>query len=397
MGFRPVELLHWADNPGGGDAGRVEPPEGLKDGGFNNGQRPPAGHHNWLFGVLADWARYNEATRLIDRWVLGQGTASTQALNGSGGGFNFQDKKDTFLLVGDATGSAGTLLVTDDGEVLTQVSNPKNFALYDVVRVTKQTPGGSDSQMFICVGAADGTDAYMIRTTDPFGTWTERTNPKNFDLYAIAEDGDGTIIAAGDYDGSNIYAIRSQDQGDNWTELGGIGTGLGAGAKINGIAWSPLLGMFALVGQDASGVPIIYTTVQGDTVWTRTVDAAATGALRAVAWNGKAFVAVADAGEIHRSVDGVTWTLVRDPSSAPDNFNIQDVAADPVTGAIIAPTSGYILYSGDDGQTWQFMPHPPAAAANNTSWHIAEFHKGFLLATVTGSDQIAARGGMVID
>ena len=54
----PVVMLRWASAVAFGHPGRVEPNGGQKDTGFDNGQAPAAGIHNWLFGVAGDWIAY---------------------------------------------------------------------------------------------------------------------------------------------------------------------------------------------------------------------------------------------------------------------------------------------------------------------------------------------------
>lgn len=57
MADRPSDLPRWATDPGS----RVEPPEGKKDEGWQEGEKPPAGFFNWLFGKLYDWVAWLES------------------------------------------------------------------------------------------------------------------------------------------------------------------------------------------------------------------------------------------------------------------------------------------------------------------------------------------------
>jgi len=51
---KPTSLFKWATAPGS----TLEPAEELQDGGFANGERPPARWHNWLFNGAHQWFKY---------------------------------------------------------------------------------------------------------------------------------------------------------------------------------------------------------------------------------------------------------------------------------------------------------------------------------------------------
>lgn len=52
MADRPTNVPEWATDPG---ADVVEPPEGKKEIGWQQGEKPPAGFFNWLFAQLTRW------------------------------------------------------------------------------------------------------------------------------------------------------------------------------------------------------------------------------------------------------------------------------------------------------------------------------------------------------
>src|ERR1700679_2219147 len=52
MGSRPSELQAWTV---GKTSARVQPTSGEQLAGYVANQRPAAGQHNWLFGILSDW------------------------------------------------------------------------------------------------------------------------------------------------------------------------------------------------------------------------------------------------------------------------------------------------------------------------------------------------------
>lgn len=69
---RPSLLLRWANAVTGSFPGRLEPNDGKKDVGFDDGEAPPAGEHNWIFGLAGDWIQYldEQITRLLPAALL---------------------------------------------------------------------------------------------------------------------------------------------------------------------------------------------------------------------------------------------------------------------------------------------------------------------------------------
>jgi hypothetical protein len=78
---RPSTLLRWANAVSGSFPGRLEPNDGKKDVGFDDGEAPPAGHHNWLWGIAGDWVTYldEQATRLLTAALVGAANVFTQS------------------------------------------------------------------------------------------------------------------------------------------------------------------------------------------------------------------------------------------------------------------------------------------------------------------------------
>ena len=111
-----------------------------------------------------------------------------------------------FVAVGFADGTDAYLITSPDGITWTERANPKNETLLYV------TYGNS---LFVAVGFFDGTDAYLVTSPDGI-TWTERANPKNVTLRAVAY-GAGLFVAVGSADGTDAYLVTSPD-GITWTE-----------------------------------------------------------------------------------------------------------------------------------------------------------------------------------
>jgi hypothetical protein len=58
MADRPDTMLEWATVADADYPGRLEPNAGKKAVGYDDGEKPPAGEHNWLFGLAGDWLAY---------------------------------------------------------------------------------------------------------------------------------------------------------------------------------------------------------------------------------------------------------------------------------------------------------------------------------------------------
>lgn len=87
------------------------------------------------------------------------------------------------VAVGDVDGAGPLIMTSADSGVtwlVRTVTAPKAFALFDVFYDT-------DNALWVAVGAADGTDAYKVTSSDAI-TWNEAANPKNFAFNAIERD-----------------------------------------------------------------------------------------------------------------------------------------------------------------------------------------------------------------
>lgn len=245
----------------------------------------------------------------------------------------------------DSVSGHALILYTLDGYEILRQDNPKAFDLNDVV-------WDPSNEKWIAVGDADGTDAYIINVAGrPSGTWAERTNPKNFKLNAVEDNGAGLVIAAGVHDGTDIYAVKSTDGGDTWSEISIPGS---AGEFVNDIAYGTPGGspMWVAVGGDGSN-HIVWWSTDGDT-WTKgTVNGTYDGVgFRSVVWSGSAFVtagpdAGSSDGEIARSTDGKTFNYVTEIEQGG-----WDLCADPIHHVVIVARSSNWYVSYDDGADW---------------------------------------------
>jgi hypothetical protein len=95
--------------------------------------------------------------------------------------------------------------------------------------------------MFVAVGAADGTDAYIVTSSDG-ATWIERANPKNVKLLGVAWSPRlRRFLAVGESDGVDAYMIGSSN-GTAWTEIANP-----KNIPLNAVMWGQYA--FVAVGQ----------------------------------------------------------------------------------------------------------------------------------------------------
>lgn len=255
-----------------------------------------------------------------------------------------------FCAVGAADGTDAYLLTSPDGITWTEQTNPKNFDLNDVIW---------NGSLFVAVGSADGTDAYIV--TSPDGTtWTERANPKNFALLDVAWDG-SQFAAVGGPDGTDAYIVTSPD-GTTWTEQSNP-----KNFFLEGVLWNG--SVFVAVGLPDGTDAYIVTSPDGVT-WTERENPK-NFRLDKVAWNGSLLVAVG-AGDgtdayIITSPDGVTWT----EQSNSKNVGLQSIVwSDSFFCAVGNPdgTDAYMLTS-PDGETWTEQINPKNVGLRGITWN----------------------------
>lgn len=246
------------------------------------------------------------------------------------------------------------------GSFFTERVNPKGVELRGVE--------WSGSQ-FVAVGAADGTDAYILTSPDGV-TWTERSNPKNVQLNAVVWSGN-QFVAVGNSDGADSYILTSPD-GITWTERAPT---VSKTVALNSIAWSGAL--LVAVGNGDGTDAYILTSTDGITWTERAPSVAKNVALFGVTWSGAQFVAVG-AGDgtdayILTSLNGFTWAE-RAPTVA-KNIALYSVC---YYGALFVAvgdadgTDAYILTS-PDGFTWTEQGNPKNVTLYSVVWAGSQF------------------------
>lgn len=269
-----------------------------------------------------------------------------------------------WVAVGSADlGTSGIMLrSTDNGQTLANLAPTKQIDLHDICFVPSLS-------LYIAVGAADGSDAYILTLPEGSSSEAERSNPKNVALNAVATN-DSIIVAAGDYDGTDVYCVTSVD-GTTWTERTLPGS---SGDRVNAIVWTGTA--FVAVG-DNGGSPRAWTSPDGITWTARTISGS--GNNSCACFNGSAIVT-----NSHRSTDaGATWSAY----SAPTVFS--GLAADPTSGLILGVNSTSAYFSLDHGISWsQNVGH----IASHTSTRCVAFAGGRFVS----GDRAAGAGDAVL-
>lgn len=210
------------------------------------------------------------------------------------------DKKDFWVFCESPTTQPTTVIlganavIPENCPILSGVEwterlNPKDFRLNSI---------WFENGLWVAVGQADGTDAYIITSTDGV-TWVERSNPKNIWLNSVIF-AEGLWVAVGNLDGSDTYIITSTD-GISWTERSAP-----QNVRIARVAYGN--GQFVGVGNSNGTDPYVIYSANG-TSWSAgdTSARVTTRDLRAVAYGAGVFCAVGPFICMSSSDDGVTW------------------------------------------------------------------------------------------
>jgi hypothetical protein len=260
-----------------------------------------------------------------------------------------------FVAVGDADGTDAYIVTSSDGITWTERSNPKNFRLKSAVR---------SGSIFVAVGEADGTDAYIITSSDGT-TWTERSNPKNVQLNSVTWSG-SIFVAVGLGDGTDAYIVTSSD-GITWTERSNP-----KNIGLNGITWSGSL--FVAVGSNDGTDAYIITSSDG-TTWTERSNPKGAN-LFAIAWNGSIFAALGpfDGTDTYivTSPDGITWTERNAPNTLAIQGNCVWNGGFFVAVGNADAVDAYILIS-ENGKQWVEKPNPKNVSLLSATWNGSYF------------------------
>jgi hypothetical protein len=212
---------------------------------------------------------------------------------------------------------------------------------------------GFGGYRWVVVGDDAGTQAYVLTSDGDQTAWTQRTNPQDEDLNGVASNGNGRLVAVGKYPGSpqDPYIIYSDDDGETWTET--TPPSEADNVHLNAVCYSPDLGLWVAVGNDAGAVSLILTSNDGET-WTAR-DNPKDEHLHSVCWCSgmDLFIAVGypQGGDSYliTSSDGIAWTERNNPVNAvlrgvcwSESLGIAVAVgySDGIDGAIITSSDG---------------------------------------------------------
>ena len=136
-----------------------------------------------------------------------QSSTTTQNLNGVA----YDSNNARWVAVGASDGTNAAILISDnDGADWTAVEPTvdKDYDLYKVYHWNN--PMRPDDNLWIAIGESDGSDAYCLTSSDG-ETWTEQGNDKAFAINGLASNGVGQIIGVGAADGVDAYLIKSEN------------------------------------------------------------------------------------------------------------------------------------------------------------------------------------------
>lgn len=302
---RPPKPARWTSDPDPGFAGALEPSEGKKDDGWQNGEAPAAGHMNWLLQQHAHWLRYLDTV------------AGEQAV-------------DMAALVAAAVLSVETSALSNQVDVSPSGS--------DQIEAFAVNP---DTGMIIAVGANG-----VIKRSGNFGrTWDNETADAGYTgtfrtaAYGLDEDGDPRFIIAG----TGGMTQWSADDGETWvsnTEGASTFTGLVSGYH----PLAPTQSIFVVCSSSD-----IRRTGDGGVVWS-SEGSGSFGSAPSLTFHGGTFV-MGVSGGVLTSVDGGNnWV----PQSLAVAMDVTDVTYSPVLGFVAVGDGGSdaIVQTSPDGITW---------------------------------------------
>lgn len=312
----------------------------------------------WLTGVdVAFIDTTNEELRTYrfdDPWVE-QANPKNIALN------SIVWDGDSYAAVGAADGTDSYILTSTDNITWTERAPTvaKNLGLNSVAW---------SGSMYMAVGVADGTDGYLLTSLDGI-TWTEWSNPKNFALNSVVWNGDYFVLA-GAADGTDAYILISSSlaAAATWAERTNPKNFTLEDVVFNGQ-------IYVAVGR-ADGTDAYIATSTDLATWTERTNAENTR-LNAVIWTGSRFVAVGALSAVQayayilNSNDGITWTQRTNPK----NFGLNDLAYNGVVMVAVGNADGtdaYIITS-QDGKNWTEQENPKNFNLNSIVWDGDQF------------------------
>jgi len=286
-----------------------------------------------------------------------------------------------FVAVGAADGTDAYILTSTDGTTWTEraPSVAKNIALNSICW---------SGTMFVAVGAADGTDAYILTSTDGT-TWTERANPKNITLTSICW-ASTQLVAVGYDDGVTDAYILTSTNGVTWTEQANPKR-----AFLYSVCWSGSL--LVAMGVEVFGVPDTYIITSADGItWTEQANPR-NAQINSICWTGTQFIGVGNNSlgsnkVIITSPNGISWTERSDPKNKGLN-SICWSGSQLIAVGIHDGSDAYIITS-DGNFGYEGLTRSGQVVTAGT----IEYHgwKSGTIVTITGATQTDYNGTFVI-
>jgi photosystem II stability/assembly factor-like uncharacterized protein len=256
-------------------------------------------------------------------------------------------------------GKDGVLIGRILSNSLSQVlRSTDNGATWSVISYSAGATGGSSTTaaysiatdgkgVWILTGFSGAASSYTIsRSTDNGLTWTSVRNAATTDaLFSACEtDSNGTWIATGGT--SSLVTIRSVDNGLTWTRpQNGVGSNSGYSVSCD------KLGVWIIGSLGAA-----WRSTDNGLTWVS--QSFPTGVMYAIANNGKGIWIMVGANSsttpIYRSADnGLTWSV---PNTGTGVETMRSLATDYAGNWFIGGSTGRMLRSTDEGQSWIIIP-----------------------------------------
>lgn len=252
----------------------------------------------------------------------------------------------------------------------TESANPKNFALNGIAY---------NGTILVAVGAADGTDSYIVTSANHGQTWTERapTVAKNITLNDVYWHSSFSLfIAVGNADGTDAYLLTSPD-GITWTERANP-----KNIALNSVGRAWWDGKAVAVGNADGTDSYIITSADGIT-WTeraptvaKNINLNGLGDVPSPGAGGNVAVGVADGTDAYllRTIDAVTWTEVANAKNIALNAAVYSSTLQYFVAVGAADgTDAYILTSNSLLTTWTERTNPKNIALEGVDWNGSQF------------------------
>lgn len=162
-----------------------------------------------------------------------------------------------FVAVGQPFGGDALVLWSNDATNWVEISTTQNVGL-------KCAANNADESIFVALGTADGSDTFIISSTDITAGATERSAPANILVEHVAF-GAVNFVAGGAWDGTQPYVIRSSD-GESWSQSAVAGAP--TDSEVNGLAYGNSMFLMATNSTSSSTDKKLWQSLDDGISWT---------------------------------------------------------------------------------------------------------------------------------